>query len=130
MRMILKKILGLILSLIAFVSLVDGQGNSNKEAILGDRETLDLRMNHLIEKEFYQDSTKMIRIIFTFKVDSLGEVHSAHIRTSKNLKPKEFYTICLKIESEILIPFIFTKYSNSSRTGKYVYVNYPYYFKP
>lgn len=93
---------------------------------INSKEELDKRIAEILLKDFYVDSTQKVKVVITLKVDSLGEVHSAHIRWSRNLKLNDYYEISKKIESEFCIPFIYHKYEREFKNQKYVKVDYPY----
>jgi len=103
------------------------QDFSKKLCEIPNKDILDVKMDSLIEKEYYLNPDEEIKIVFTLKVDSTGEVHSAHVRWSKNLNTQFSYTICNEIESSFVLKFIFEEYKNRWSDGKYVYCSYPYF---
>lgn len=119
-----KKILMYLVSLI-FVT-VNCYGQKNDISNLKDLSSLDVKLNDFLTEKYYTNSDEDLQIIFTFKIDSIGEVHSAHILKSTNLPPNKTYLICLEIESNYRSKFIFEKYKNSLefKGGKYVFFNY------
>lgn len=68
------------------------------------------------------------KIVFTIKIDSLGEIHSCHIRGNDSLTQIKSYSICSEIECHINAKFLYEEFKWSFPNEKYVYVNYP--FKP
>ncbi len=92
------------------------------------KDSLDLALDSLIHKEFYENPNKDLKIVFTLKIDSIGEVHSAHIRKSSNLRIKKTFTICYEIESNFNLKFLYDRYKNRIEFAgkKYVMCNYPY----
>lgn len=78
--------------------LIYSQNTSNNTFSIPDKNYLDLKMDSIISREYYLNPNEEIKIVFIFKIDSLGEVYSAHIRWSKNLKLEHCYNICNYIE--------------------------------
>lgn len=68
------------------------------------------------------------KIVFTMKIDSLGEVHSCHIRGNDSLTQIKLYSICCEIECCVNAQFLYKEFKWSFPNERYVYVNYP--FKP
>ncbi len=93
---------------------------------LGDlNNTLDVNFKNL------SDSSSIgLKIYFTLKIDSLGEIHSAHIRWSSNFNTTMDYELCSFLETKVNVKFLYNEYFNSSFPSKYVYCNYPYSRKP
>ena len=96
--------------------------------IMNDELSLKDRMAKLVHKDFYIDTTKSIKIFFTFKIDSLGEVHSAHIRKFENLNANEHFHICYEIEKNFNLLFLYNRYKNTyeNKYKKYILISYPY----
>lgn len=107
--------------------LLHSQDFSKKPCEIPNKVILDVKMDSLIKKEYYLNPDEGIKIVFTLKVDSIGEVHSAHIRWSKNLNPQFSYTICNEIESSFVLKFIFEEFKDKWVQGKYVFCSYPYF---
>lgn len=89
------------------------------------KEGLDIQLRTAISKDFIVDTTSNVTIIFVLKVDSLGEIHSAHVRYAKNFRWEKYLTISRFLESCIRAPFIFRNFRNEF-TEKYVWVDFPY----
>lgn len=106
---------------------VDAQHTSEIVVNIPDKESLDLELDNYIEKKYYEDSSAELKVVFTLKVDSLGEIHSAHIRWSRNLKLEAYYTICHQLESKYRVKFIFDKYKDELLGERYVICRYPYF---
>lgn len=105
------------------------QTNVNAQTLLyniPDKASLDIALDSLILKEFYENPSEDLKIVFTLKIDSIGEVHSAHIRWSKNLKFEEFFTICNELESKFNLKFIYEMYKANFVGEKYVMCDYFY----
>lgn len=51
-------------------------------------EEFSVILDSIITKDYYINLKEDIEIFFTFKIDSLGEVHSAHILKSRNFVEK------------------------------------------
>ena len=107
--------------------IVDAQSMKKEPEIISSKLQMDLKLDSIILKDYYVDSTRELKIVFTFKIDSLGEVHSAHIRWNNNLKVDDFYKICHEIESSILLKTFYDKYKDDFIGFKYVYCRYPYF---
>ncbi len=69
------------------------------------------------------------KIVFTLKIDSLGEIHSCHIRGDNSLTQIKSYSICCEIECCINAQFLYEEFKWSFPNEKYVHVNYPYKLK-
>lgn len=93
---------------------------------ISDKVSLDLALDSLILKEFYENPDEELKIVFTLKIDSIGEVHSAHIRWNKNLKFEEFFKICNELESNFNLEFMYEKYKANFVGKKYVVCRYAY----
>lgn len=91
---------------------------------INNLEALDKCINEIAEKH----ELNVPKIVFTMKIDSLGEVHSCHIRGSDSLTQNKVYSICYEIECYINVQFLYEEFKWSFPSGRYVYVNYP--FKP
>jgi len=98
------------------------QGNQ----IFNEQE-LKQGIEKLIDPRSVIDSTKLIRLIFDFKIDSLGEVHSAHITWSENYQYAGHFSICSKIEMSFNLKFFYERYKGKFRGSKYVYIRFPYF---
>lgn len=92
-----------------------------------DENHLREKLEKLIVEEYYIDTTSDLKTIFELKVDSLGEVHSAHIRWSQNLKISAYYPICREIESTFNLMFLYNRYKKEFLGGKYVYASVPFF---
>jgi hypothetical protein len=91
-----------------------------------NKVSLDSMINKIITKKYYVNETEELRVIFTFKIDSLGEIHSAHIRRSKNLKQENYYNICHEIEKDIVAKFLYNQFKDNKIIQKYVSCDYPF----
>lgn len=87
-------------------------------------ESLDSLVNVLIPKDYYTDRKKELLVVFTLRVDSLGEIHSAHMRRSSNLNQKYYYDVCRRLEDEVYVKFLYDKFYDRSIHTKYVRVDY------
>lgn len=83
-------------------------------------------MDSIMDERFLENAEGSVKIAFTLKIDSLGEVNSAHIRWSKNLKYADHYEICNKIESNFRLLFLYTQFKDMPRIGEYVKCDYVY----
>ena len=89
--------------------------------------SLKEELNKIIKKDYYIDpNDDYFKIAFSLKVDSLGEVHSAHIRWSRNLKQTKYYTICYEIESHFNLLYIYDRFKKDFIGMKYVLCTFPY----
>ena len=80
-----------------------------------------LKNNHLINP-----SDRFAKIAFELKIDSVGEIHSVHIKWSRNIKADAYYYICLNIERRYKVPFLFDRLKENILCDKYVYCLFPY----
>lgn len=105
------------------------QAQNTASIKISDELSLKDNMAKLVHKDFYIDTTKSIKIFFTLKIDSLGEVHSAHIRKSQNLNNNEHFYICYEIEQNFNLLFLYNKYKNTYeiKNKKYILISYPYF---
>lgn len=88
-------------------------------------------LEDIIDRKYYIDSTEQVKVIFIYKLDSLGEIHSAHIRWSKNLKNdyNTAYYICSEIEKYIKLPQVAKKNKEHFLIDGYLLYRYPYFSK-
>lgn len=101
--------------------------NSQEPTILlNDKESLDIALDNIIKKDLYENQNNNVTIVFSLKIDSKGEVHSAHIRWYKNIDFKDFYTICNAIETNFKLVFLYDRYKDSFPEKKYVTCRYSY----
>lgn len=91
---------------------------------VGNAEELYTIVDSIISSSYYENPEAPLKVAFTFKIDSLGEIHSAHIRMSSNLKSEKIYTVCDEIESKYRVRFLYEAFENVDRIGKYVRCNY------
>lgn len=124
-----KKIFGTHLCALLFLTCAYTQKNDSIRRI-SDEHCLKEQMNKLVNKDYYIDTSSILKIVFELKVDSLGEIHSAHIRWSQNLKASGYYPICFEIESTFNVFFLYKKYKNEFLVGKYVFVRVPFFTSP
>jgi hypothetical protein len=89
-----------------------------------NEDQLYAALDSIILTRYYETTDSNLNMVFTFKIDSLGEVHSAHIRLSKNLKHSEYFTICNQIEWKFRMKFFFELFKNEDRLGNYVSCNF------
>jgi hypothetical protein len=101
------------------------QSQTTGKIILSDLNSINLLLDSLINKDFYNDSNAPIKILFIFKVDSIGEVLSAHVFRNTNLKTEKIHLIYYFIESYFSVKFIYEEYKEWDRQ-KYVHFHYPY----
>ncbi len=87
---------------------------------------LDSVMDNLITEDYYVDTNKELKIVFTFKIDSTGQIHSAHIRWYRNLKLEDSYSICYEIETNLCVKFVYEKFKDYFIGEQYVYSDYLY----
>ncbi len=105
------------------------QTNVNAQTLpynIPDKASIDIALDSLILKEFYKNPSENLKVVFTLKIDSVGEVHSAHIRWNKNLKCEEFFTICNELESNFNLKFMYEMYKANFVGKKYVVCTYSY----
>lgn len=116
-------ILVLILAFIFFGNEALAQCNGETN-YLKSKEELDKYVDSLFKKH---DLT-VPKIIFTIKMDSLGEIHSCHIIAGDSLTQKNSYSICCEIECCVNAQFLYEEFKWAFPNEKYVCVYYP--FKP
>lgn len=85
-------------------------------------------LNKFLDTISQKHELNIPKIVFTLKIDSLGEIHSCHIRVSNSLVHNKLYSICCEIECCINAMFLYEEYKCFFPNEKYVYINYP--FKP
>ncbi|MEM9981824.1 MAG: hypothetical protein AAF734_04960, partial [Bacteroidota bacterium] len=95
------------------------QGQTKKLHILASKEQVDSILHNIILDQHYIEKEKALRVVFSFKVDSSGEIHSAHVRWSVNLLPDAYYSICRSIENTINAKFMYKKCSDAEVVKKY-----------
>lgn len=120
----MKKVFFLIIFIISLSSYCQQVYSVKKQPT--SKIALDSIINDIITKKYYVNETEDLRVIFTFKIDSLGEIHSAHIRRSKNLKQDSYYDICHKIEKDIMAKFLYNQFKDDKIIQKYVSCDYPF----
>lgn len=67
-------------------------------------------LDTLISKKLYKDLNRELKLFFVLKVDSMGEIHSAHISRSENLVVSPLYLsfgLCIDIENRIKAKFLY-----------------------
>ena len=87
-------------------------------------EELNKCLNEITQKH----ELNVPKIVFTMKIDSLGEVHSCHIRGNENLTHIKAYSICYEIECYVNVQFLYREFKWAFPIGRYVYIHIP--FKP
>lgn len=96
--------------------------------LIQNKEHLDLKMDSILLDKYYENAEQEIKVVFFLKVDSLGEIHSAHIRLSKNLKTDEYYSICSMVEEKLNVKFLYDEYKKDYiGDGRYIICVYPYF---
>lgn len=85
-----------------------------------DEASLFIALDSLILKRFYKNPSEDLKIIFVFKIDSIGEVHSAHIVRNKKLKFNDLHIICNEIEYKFNLKFVYEMYKANFVGKKYV----------
>jgi len=122
-------IIGRFLGSIAFIFIAcscSGQASESYVTAL-NKEQVDSLLNTIVLDEHYIDRDKELKIVFAFKVDSLGEVHSAHIIWNVNLKSDVHYNICRSVESTLNAKFMYDECRDKEVAQKYAVCNFPYY---
>lgn len=99
-------------------------GQNHAKAIFANEAQLQQALKELITPEFFEDEKKELQLIFILKVDKVGEIHSAHIRRSKNFRLRKSYELLSKIEEKWTAPFMYAKCRNEFE-GKYSYCTVP-----
>jgi hypothetical protein len=94
---------------------------------ISNEQELKQGIEKLVDPRYIIDSTKLIRLVFDFKIDSLGEVHSAHITWSENYLCAGHFSICSKIEMSFNLKFFHERYKDKFGGSKYVYARFPYF---
>ena len=97
---------------------------------LSTEEELSCKLDTFIGKDFYINPNETLKIVFRLKVDSTGEVYSAHVVWSNNLKFDKYYdiyTVCHRIESVYRVKFIYDRYKDEFLNKKYVICDFPYF---
>jgi hypothetical protein len=81
---------------------------------------------YLIKNDCLMDTTLEVRIVFIFKIDSVGEVHSCHLLNVSNVKELSKYPLCYHIETYFNLLSLYKEFKHYSYGAKYVYANYIY----
>jgi hypothetical protein len=89
-------------------------------------DSLKKELGILLNESNKIDSNEVLKVIFVMKVDSVGEVHSAHIRWAKNFNWISYYDLSRTIESKFRLPYFYKKYKNQFLGDKYVHVRVPF----
>ena len=95
--------------------------------VIPNEDALGIVLDEVISRDLYLDSLKELKVAIDFKIDSLGEVNSAHIRWSNNLGCEKYYPICREIEQDVRLKFVYDKYKDQLMGVKYVFWTYPYF---
>ena len=103
------------------------KGQSSELHVLSSKKQVDSVLNSIILDEHYIEKGEELKVVFSFKVDSLGEIHSAHIRWSVNLVNDSHYSICRTIENTVNAKFMYAECRDVEVVQKYAVCNYPYY---
>lgn len=123
-----KNLMGRFIGCITLLLFVHScKGQMNDLHVLNSKEQVDSVLNNIILDEHYIERNKELKVVFSFKVDSLGEIHSAHIRWSVNLLNDVHYKICRAIEKTINAKFMYEECRDVEVIEKYAICNYPYY---
>lgn len=83
-------------------------------------------------KSFFHDNldkpllNRKTKIIFIFKIDSIGQIHSSHILKSFDLTLNNQYKINSLIEEKIKIPSVLlSRYKKDFKNKEYIKIYYP-----
>jgi hypothetical protein len=120
----MKNSFWLLICMINFTSYCQEKDLKNQA---GDKRYLDSLVNKLVSNKYYVDEKVSLKIVFTLKVDSLGEIHSAHVRWSRNFKADSTYEICREIEEKIMAKFLYDEFKDKQVKQKYVSCDYPFF---
>jgi hypothetical protein len=90
-----------------------------------DKLKLDSAIMQLITPNDIIDTSATAKLVFAFKIDSLGEVRSAHIRWSDNIKNISYYNICMEIELNFNLIFLYNQYKKRAEYEKFAFIMYP-----
>ena len=127
MKMIQKNGYSLILLFFFLTSTIESAFAQKTK--VDDMENLSRFMDSIVEKRFYKDEKKDIYLLVMCKVDSTGQILSAHIINSQNLKEElqYIYTISLAIEEKLVAKFMYDllRSKNSVKT-LYYHGTFPY----
>jgi hypothetical protein len=102
------------------------QGRSNFLIRPASTEQLSIILDSMITKDYFVNPNEDVEILFTFKLDSLGEVHAAHILKSKSFLEKYSYDLCSTIENYIFLEFLFRQFQYKFIGLRYVKVSFLY----
>jgi hypothetical protein len=119
----LKSFIGLYLFNIYFLNLT-AQEHRFVPYNVYDDISFQNALDSIIEKKyFYVDTTKIVKIRFVLKIDSTGEIHSAHIYKADNIL-NDFFVyqfICREIENNISVKFLFDDMKNTTNSTKFLF---------
>lgn len=117
-----------VLFLIFIFSLINYSGlfSQNKQIEICDDESLLTEIGEIVHDNYKIDSLYEMKFVLEIKIDSIGEVHSSHIRWSENLKIEKYYDINFRIESTFRVKFLFDRYRSLNNCEKYIYCKIPF----
>ncbi len=116
----------ILISIILFSICYFGFCQSYDPIFISSDEELRKEINGIIEDHCFSDENFKNKIVFTLKIDSIGEIHSAHIRRADNLHTNCYYEISNQMENRFNVKYLFYRFQENIY-GKYVKVNFPYY---
>ncbi len=124
----MKKIFFILMISYTTLSSLSSIAQNGKTIQIGDDKMLNKALDSTITKDVYENSLDNIMILFAFKIDSLGEVHSAHIGRSINFKQDSYYRICSYLENNINLLYLFKRFKDRPefKGKKYVIALFKY----
>lgn len=99
------------------------QSAAQQQIIINNDADLASALDSIIPTFYLEDSNKVADLYFIIKVDSLGEIHSAHIWKYENMAIKKRIALCRDIEDKFKAVYIYNRYQEMRE--KYVYATFP-----
>lgn len=93
---------------------------------INDKDQLMSELDVLIDSEYKLDPSKKFKIVLELKIDSIGEIHSCHVKWSKNLDYSKYYFFSKELESKYRVKFLFDEYKKTALMDKYAYCLIPF----
>jgi hypothetical protein len=89
-------------------------------------QELNLRLDSLVLVKNDIKYSDDVTIYFNLKIDSLGEVHSAHVIKKNNFNDELIYDVVNYIETYFNLRFLFDDFRYKYPGHKYVFVSFKY----
>jgi len=125
--MIRKKVIAIIALMFVITGLSYNLKQLYQEKIfISNIDTLNLELDKLITKKYFIDSSKVIKILFVYKIAPNGEIDSTYIRRSFNFKEGKSNMICKQIELKFKLLFLYNEFKYSKDNNNFVSCAFSY----